>query len=98
MQDIFDSMPWSTVALAKIKPTDPNFRLYSAGWVGDYATTDTMEVTGAVFREAKSGPRKGQLCILVPGTKRTAYITEAEMKAAEARAISETKKEQSHVQ
>lgn len=82
-QDVFGSMPYAKVALAKIKPTHPNFRLYSAGWVGDFATTDTMEVTGAVFREAKSGPRKGQFCIMVPGTKRTAYVTESEMKAVD---------------
>lgn len=82
-QDVFDGMPYAKVAREKIKPTHPNFRLYSAGWVGDFETTDTMEVTGAVFREALSGPRKGQLCIMVPGTKRRAYVTEAEMKAVE---------------
>lgn len=81
MKDFFADQPCGKAALAKIKPTDPNFRLYSAGWLGDFETTDTMEVTGAVFRAAKSGPRKGQLCIEVPGTRRTAYVTVAEMNA-----------------
>jgi len=79
--DYFAKQPYGVVALEKIKPNDPNFRLYSAGWLGDFHTTDTMEVTGAVFRAAKSGPRKRQLCIEVPGTRRTAYVTVAEMNA-----------------
>jgi hypothetical protein len=83
MEDLFADTPFGKVALAKLKPTDPNFRLFFAGWLGDYETTDTMEVKGAVFREAKSGPRKGQPVILVRGTERTAYVTEAEMRAVE---------------
>jgi hypothetical protein len=81
MEDLFADTTFGKVALAKIKPTDPNFRLYFAGWLGDIATADTMKVTGAVFREAKRGPRKGELCIVVPGTKRVAYVTVAEMGA-----------------
>ncbi len=81
MDDLFADMPYGKEALAKIKPTDPNFRLYSAGWLGDFHTTDTMKVKGAVFRAAKSGPNKGKLCIEVPGTRRTAYVTVAEMDA-----------------
>lgn len=80
--DLFADTAFGKAALAKLKPTDPNFRLFFAGWLGDYDTTDTMEVKGAIFRAAKSGPRKGQLVIQVPGTERTAYVTEAEMRAA----------------
>jgi len=84
-EDIFAKHAYGVVALSKIKPTHPDFRLYSVGWLGDFETTDTMEVKGAVFREAKSGPRKGQKCIMVPGTKRTAYVTVAEMDAEESK-------------
>lgn len=82
-EDVFAQESYGKVALQKIKPTDPNFRLYRAGWLGDIKTTDTMEVTGAVFRAALRGPRKGKLCIEVPGTQRTAYVTVAEMRAVE---------------
>ena len=83
-EDIFAKQPFGKAALAKIKPTSPNFRLYSAGWLetgGSPDTWDTMEVTGAEFREAKTGPNKGKLTILVPGTVRTAYVHESEMRA-----------------
>lgn len=75
---------YGKVALQKLAPVAPGFFIYCAGWLGDFNTTDTMEVTGAVFREAKSGPRKGKCCILVPGSKRTAYVTVAEMAAFDA--------------
>jgi len=83
IDDIFEQQRYCKVARKKINPTDPNFRFYAAGWIGNYDTTDTMEVTGAVFRAAKTGPRKGQMCIEVPGTRRTAYVTVAEMNAVE---------------
>lgn len=81
--DIFATMSYGKVALKKFGKVDENFRLYCCGWVGDYDTTDTMKVEGAVFRPAKSGPRKGKLVVLVPGTKREAYVTTAEMREQE---------------
>lgn len=82
-EDIFAQMSYGKVALRKMGEVDPNFRLYCCGWVGDCDTTDTMKVEGAVFRPAMSGPRKGKLVIEVPGTKRTAYVTTAEMREQE---------------
>jgi len=79
VEDIFAQMEFGKLALIKIKPTDPNFRLYKAGWLGKNNERDVMEVTGAVFRTALKGRRKGELCIIVPGTERTAYITAAEI-------------------
>lgn len=81
MEDLFKDTTFGQLALAKIKPTSPNFRLYSAGWLGNGNQRDVMDVTGADFREAKRGPRKGELCIPVPGTARTAYITAGEIQA-----------------
>lgn len=81
--DIFAKQPYGKVALEKLAPVPENFRLYRAGWLGDKPEEFTvMEVIGAQFRAAKSGPNKGKLSIMVPGTKRTAYVTEAEMKTA----------------
>lgn len=82
-EDIFAQQSYGKVALRKFGKVDENFRLYCCGLVGDYETTDTMKVEGAVFRVAKTGPRKGQLVIEVPGTKRTAYVTTAEMREQE---------------
>lgn len=83
MEDLFADTTYGRLALQKLAPVAPNFRLFSAGWLGDNNQRDVMDVTGAEFREAKRGPRKGQLCILVKGTQRTAYVTAEEMKAIE---------------
>lgn len=40
-----------------------------------------MKVTGAEFREAKTGPNKGKLAVIVKDSKRVAYVTSEEMKA-----------------
>ncbi len=71
------------VALKKLGTVHENFRLYKAGWLGARPPFEIMEVTGARFRVAQSGPREGQLCIKVPATERTVYITSKEMKALE---------------
>lgn len=86
MVDVFAETTYGKLALKKLAPVGPNFRLYCAGWLGDGMQRDVMDVTGAEFREAKRGPRKGQLCILVPSTQRTAYVTASEMAAAEGEA------------
>lgn len=81
--DVFAEQSYGKVALQKMNPVPENFRLYAAGWLGEKPEEFTvMEVTGAEFRTAKSGPNKGKLSIMVPGTKRTVYVTKDEMKAA----------------
>lgn len=64
-------------ARAKMKNLPENFLIYKFSWLGDTSDRDNcvMEVTGAVFREAKSGPRKGQRCIMVKGTDKQAFLT-----------------------
>lgn len=84
MEDLFADTTFGKLALRKLAPIAPNFRLYSAGWMGDGNQRDVMDVTGAEFREAKRGLRKGEPCIAVPGTTRTAYVTAAEMAAVDA--------------
>lgn len=83
MENCFANTNFGRVALSKLAPVPENFRLYEAGWLGENPKDwDVMEVLGAEFRTAKSGPNKGELCIMIPGTKRTAYVTKAEMAAA----------------
>jgi hypothetical protein len=78
--DIFSQQPYGKVALRKLAPVSPNFRLYSVAWLGDKPSEwEVMRVIGAEFREAKTGPRKGQMCILVKGTTRTAFVTTKEI-------------------
>ena len=84
-KDPFADTEFGKVALAKLEPCKPNFRLYCAGWLetgGPPETWEVMEVTGAEFREAKRGPNKGKLSILVPHTQRTVHVHVSEMRAA----------------
>lgn len=84
---LFEQYSYGKIALKKMGTLPENFYLFSAKWLGDYKTTDTMELKGAQFREAKRGPNKGKLSILVKGTERTAYVTTSEMKAFEAEQV-----------
>jgi hypothetical protein len=79
--DIFAETDYGKIALKKINPTDPNFRLYEAGWLGKHGKSDVMEVKGAVFRVAKTGPYKGKLGVKVQGTEEVAYVTADELKS-----------------
>lgn len=78
--DIFAKVSYGKLALKKLAPVGENFRLYSAGWIGEKLEEMTvMQVTGADFRRALSGKNKGKLSILIKGTERTAYVTADEM-------------------
>lgn len=79
-EDIFADTSYGKAALAKMLPTDLDFRLYCAGHTDD---PGTMFVKGCIFRRALRGPRKGELCIAVPGTDKIAYVTAAECQAQE---------------
>ena len=69
-------------ALSKLSKVPENFRIYEAGWLGSNPSEFTiMEVKGAEFREAKSGPNKGKLKIKLPNTDRIVYITKDEISA-----------------
>lgn len=82
--DFFAPYTYGKLALQKMKPTDPDFRLFYAGWLGKGNEREVMRVTGAKFREAKNGPNKGQLSIMVPDTKRSVLLTAQEMADFEA--------------
>ncbi|QOV06311.1 hypothetical protein CPT_Maja_091 [Burkholderia phage Maja] len=85
--DAFMKEWYAVPALKKMGRDDreahPNFRIYEVGWLetgGPSSTWDTLEVIGAEFRVMKSGPRKGQLGAIVPGTICKAYIQTSEKK------------------
>lgn len=79
-EDIFAAHPYGKAALRKMAPVPANFRLYSVGWLEEHPKDfNTMKVTGAEFRVAKTGINKGKLSILVENTKRTVYVTKDEI-------------------
>lgn len=79
----FEDTVINRLALEKLAPVPENFRIYAAGWIGNNPKEwRVMDVSGAEFRRAQSGPNKGLLTIMIPGTKRTAYITKEEIAAA----------------
>jgi len=81
--DVFADSDFGRAALKQLAPIPENFRLYSAGWLGDGpADFNVMEVVGAEFREAKSGPYKGKLSVLVLGSVRKCWVSKADMSAS----------------
>lgn len=80
-RDIFAETPYGKAALKKMQPVPENFRLFEAGWLGEQPEDwEIMEVKGAEFRKAKSGPRKGRLAIRIRGTERTVYLTKDQIR------------------
>ena len=74
--------PPSLAAAKKMGSVPDGFAFYEFGWLGDRPEDFTvMQVRGAVFREAKSGKNKGRRTVIVPGTERTIYVTDQEIKA-----------------
>ncbi len=91
-KDIFAEQQYGQLALKKLAPVSDNFRLISAGWLGQKPEDwEVMKVTGAEFRVAKAGPHKGKLSIMVKGTQRSAHVTRKDIVAATARAKKHTK-------
>lgn len=80
---IMDNTSYGRAALKAFGDVPQGFYIFRAGWVGVYPNYHGMEVTGAEFREAIKGPRKGKLCIKIPGTERTTYVSRAAMKENE---------------
>jgi len=80
--DLFAKHPFGRIAMNKLGDVPENFRLYEAGWLGKRPDEFlVMEVKGAEFRNAKSGQNKGKFTVMIPGTKRTVYVTKDEIHA-----------------
>lgn len=82
--DLFAEYSYGQIALQKLAPVEPDFRLYKAGWLGKGNTREVMQVTGGVFRKALRGANKGKLSVLVPNSSRSVYVTASEMDACDA--------------
>lgn len=71
--DFWAEYPSGKVALQKLAPVGPDFRLYMAESV-----VGGIRFTGCDFRVAKKGDYKGILCIPIPGTTRDVYVSQIE--------------------
>lgn len=81
-EKVFEITEFGQAAIQKLGKVSDNFRLHKASWVDEKLEDfDTMKVTGAEFRIAKSGKNKGKMTVLVPGTQRTVYVTKSEILA-----------------
>jgi hypothetical protein len=78
MKDLFADTRFGKIALKKLDDKRENFMLYEAERVGD-GDAAALKCTGAVFRKALKGPRKGEICVRVAGTDRTAYVAISEI-------------------
>lgn len=89
-EGIYEKMDFGQLALKKLGDVPANFRLYVAGIKPDPPKEWThMEVTGAEFREPKSGPNKGKLCIIVPGSIRSTKLMRDELDAFRAKQVAQ---------
>ena len=79
---IYHQMDFGQLALQKLGQTAPNFRLYLAGIKPEPPKDWThMEVVGAIFRAPLSGPNKGTLSVMVPGTRKVVKLSRSELDA-----------------
>ena len=79
-KDVFAEHTFGKLALKKMGQVPGNFRLYIAGMYPEPPKEwQSMKVTGAEFREAKKGPSKGKLAVLIPGTQRTVHVPRLEI-------------------
>lgn len=77
MDDMFwHQTEFGIAALKKMGDIPENFRIYSAGWRGEYPNYHGMQVTGAEFKRMK---RKTTHGVKIKGTERTVYISKAEI-------------------
>ena len=90
--DMMNDYPPSLAGIKKMREVPDGFCFYAFAWLGDNPEDfDVMRLTGAVYREAKSGPNKGKRTIQVPNSVRNIYVTAQEIKDAAARSNAELK-------
>jgi hypothetical protein len=82
-EPLFEKFAYGKAALKKMGAVPENFRLYSAELRGKHPNYHGMQLHGAEFRAARTGPNKGKLCIEVDGSERTAYVSMEEIEAEE---------------
>lgn len=75
---LFETMPFGKAALKKLGDVPENFRLYYAGWIGDFPNAHGMQITGAEFERMKRKTTHGKK---IKGTDRSVYVSVAEINA-----------------
>lgn len=83
--EMMTDYPPSIAASNKLGEVPEDFAWFMFEWVGDLKRTDTMKVTGQVYRESTRGKNKGKRSIPVKGSKITIYINSAEIEKARGR-------------
>jgi len=82
--DIFAEMPWGQEALKRMREEQElpeRFRLFEAGWMEDHPDKfENFVIKGAEFRNAKTGPNAGKLCIKVEGSERICVLRKSEIR------------------
>ena len=84
--DVFAKHESGKAALRKMFPNGnmpENFRLYRCEVIGSPGNTSGIIFGGAEFRHAKSGPNKGRLSIMVPGTEIETVVTREELEKSQ---------------
>lgn len=82
---IFEDTSYGRIAMKQFGEVPEGFRIYQVSLQGEHPNYHGIQVVGAEFRQAKSGMRKGQLCMHVKGTDRSTYVSNAAMKAEESK-------------
>ena len=78
---LFEETPVGVAALLRFGNVSENFRIYEVERLGQPPEySDVFKVTGAEFRVAEAGPYKGLLSVLVPRTRKIAYIDMADIR------------------
>lgn len=80
--EMMKDYPPSIAASKKLGEVPEDFAWFEFEWVGEFKTTDTMKVTGAQFRVAKSGKNKGKRSIMIREGMREIYINSSEIASA----------------
>lgn len=80
---LFEQYAYGIAAIKKMGNVSENFRLYQCGWLGGPTPNEWhgMECIGAEFRASQSGANKGKLCIMIPGTRVSVYVSREEINA-----------------
>lgn len=82
-EKLFEQHAYGIAAIKKMGNISENFRLFQCGWLGGARPEDWhgMQCEGAEFRAARTGPNTGKLSIMIPGSKRTVYVSREEIDA-----------------
>lgn len=78
-ENIWGDALFAKIALERMGDVPEDFRIYGAGWLGEFPNMHGMEVKGAEFKRLKRDPSRGNK---VSGTTRTVYISKKDLQDA----------------